>query len=351
MPRTWMSKATLGMLVAGAIVATAEGVARLVTNEVDWLFAWEHPDGLIRVLGDQVYVREQVHHEMNDGPYSWTVTTNALGLRETADFPKEIPAGTSRVLALGDSWVFGTSVTQEHTISDGLEEVLGEQWNQPVEVINAGIPGASAFEMLVRFTEMQMHMDFDHLVFGLPHNIHRQRDFSKQRATLTAEGDGAPYINVRLYLVFRRLAARWTREPYAQSDQTADGIDGSTLHDITTMVVKAQADGITVWGIEWPHNMKYALNTVNPPATQWRNTLQPYDIVFSGHALNTRSCWGYEDHGHPSEAGARAIAEVVGHVMTGTSRPSGLVTSPRCDEVPGVGPGKPDDPADGEPTP
>ena len=48
-------------------------------------------------------------------PYTWEVQTNSLGLREDTDSPAANPAGTTRWLALGDSWVFGTSVTQGMT--------------------------------------------------------------------------------------------------------------------------------------------------------------------------------------------------------------------------------------------
>jgi lysophospholipase L1-like esterase len=342
MPRTRIRKTLFGLLVAGLSLAIAEGVARMTTDEVDLLFAWEHPDGLIRVLGDQVYVREEVQHSMTDGPYTWRVQTNARGLRESYPIPPAIPAGSARVLALGDSWIFGTSVTQGRTIADSLEVVLSERWAQPVEVVNAGIPGASAFEMLVRWTELAGQLDFDHIVFGLPHNIHRQRNFQGQRAKLTTPGDGAPYIDARLYLLIRRLIAPWTRTLYAEGDLTTDGIDNSTLHDIRTIVAQAKAKGMGVWAIEWPHNMKYALNTVNPPATRWRAALGSAGVQFAGHALNTRACWGYDDHGHPSEAGARAIAEVLGHVMADGEATTMLQTRPRCEDVPGVGPGKPD---------
>jgi lysophospholipase L1-like esterase len=337
-------KALLGVAIATLCLGAGEGVARLLTEEVDLLFAWEHPDGLIRVLGDQVYVREKVSHEMTDGPYTWAVQTNDLGLRESAEISAQIPEGSVRVLALGDSWIFGTSVNQGHTISDGIERVMGDLLGQQVEVVNAGIPGASAFEMLARWSELRGRMDFDHLVFGVPHNVHRQLGFAVQRAAVRAPGDGAPYISARLYLLARRVLAPWTRPAYAERDQGVDGIDGSTLHDISTMVRQAQDLGMGVWGVEWPHNMKYAVNTVNPPATQWRKALAPMGVVFSGHALNTRACWGYTDHGHPSEAGAMAIATVVGAVIAGGEAPKTLQTQPRCEDVVGVGPGKPGSP-------
>ena len=126
---------TLGIAVSLCVLGCVELILRSTVDESDLLFAWEHPDGMIKLLGDQVYVREAVSHSLNDGPYTWDARTNSLGLREEEDTPAQRPEGTTRWLALGDSWVFGTSVTQGKTISDQVAEILTEKTGAPVEVL------------------------------------------------------------------------------------------------------------------------------------------------------------------------------------------------------------------------
>jgi len=335
-----------GLAVSAALLGALEAVLRLTVAEEDLLFAWEHPDGMIQILGDQVYVREAVSHSLNDGPYPWLAQTNQLGLREDVDTQAQTPDGTTRWLALGDSWIFGTSVTQGKTISDQIEVLLTEATGNPVEVLNGGIPGGSAFEMLVRWSELSKRLELDGVILGLPHNQHRQKELSSQRQKLYSPTAGAPYINSRAYLLARRLIAPHTRTRYASGDVETDAMEPSTVRDIRRIVLEASQRGMKTIVVEWPNDMKLAIRSVNPPATRWRKALEPLGATFAGHALNTRACWGFKDHGHPSEAGARAIAEVVSGVMQGQQSHDALQTLPLCEAVPGVGPGKDDWPVE-----
>ena len=67
---------------------------------------------------------------------------NSLGLRDR-DYPVAKPPGTRRVLLLGDSFTFGIGVLDDDSIMPALLEkrpVNGK--NQPVEILNGGIPGS-----------------------------------------------------------------------------------------------------------------------------------------------------------------------------------------------------------------
>jgi lysophospholipase L1-like esterase len=292
-------------------------------------------------MGDQVYLRRSTQTTGTDGPYSWTIATNELGLRREGETPRKIPDGTKRYLALGDSWVFGTSVTQGKTIPAQLGAALTELTDQQTEVLNAGIPGGSAFEMLSRWQELSGRVDLDGVVMGIPHNAGRQKALSSVRESLFDSTGGAPYINVRTYLVLRRAIAPYTRPRYASMDQITDGPDAGMLHDLASIITQAREKGLPVWVIEFPDNMKISVGRVAPLNRRWRDELEPLGAIFAGHALNTRSCWGFEDHAHPGEAGANAIARVMAQVMISDQRPTRLQTEPSCDAVEGVGPGKP----------
>lgn len=70
------------------------------------------------------------------------VTTNSIGLRERP--LKELQQSKIRILAVGDSFTFGTGIRREDAWPAQVERALRDQlpWaSSPVTVINAGIPG------------------------------------------------------------------------------------------------------------------------------------------------------------------------------------------------------------------
>jgi len=323
----------------GLLLAVELGL-RAGVDEERLLFSWEHPEGMIKLMGDRVWVRESSKQHGTDGPYRFDVVTNGLGLRDDVEHEKAIPEGSDRYLALGDSWIFGTSVTQDRTIPEQIEVELSGRTGRPTVVLNAGIPGGSAFEMLARWTELKERFDLTGIVLGVPHNVGRQRELSSQRQSLFHPTQGAPYLNWRTYLLVRRALAPYTRPMYASDNPVGRGDDQGMLDDIRTVVTEARDRGLTVTVIEDPGHHNDAVGTVRKLERRWRVELEPLGAVFAGHALNTRDCWGYEDLGHPGESGAKAIAIVVADAMIQGQGTDGLQTEPTCLSVDGVGPGK-----------
>ena len=84
-------------------------------------------------------------------------------------------------------------------------------------MVNAGIPGGSAFEALARWRELGQDYDWTGLVIGIPHNVGRQSSLAAERASVFHPTQGAPYINCRLYLIIRSWIAPYTRPKYAAS--------------------------------------------------------------------------------------------------------------------------------------
>ena len=87
----------------------------------------------------------QFWHTSIDG--SWEFVTNNRGFRDTRAFPYAKPAGTLRVLSLGDSHTQGYEVRQEATFSAVLERYLRSRGVR-AEVLNAGVSGYSTAEEL-----------------------------------------------------------------------------------------------------------------------------------------------------------------------------------------------------------
>jgi lysophospholipase L1-like esterase len=80
------------------------------------------------------------------------VVTNVLGLRGKPAAAQKAQ-GVLRVLVVGDSFTFGLGVAEDETLPAALEPLLRAQLGQPVEVLNAGVPGWAADDYLVFLEE------------------------------------------------------------------------------------------------------------------------------------------------------------------------------------------------------
>ena len=82
------------------------------------------------------------------------VHINSHGTRG-ADFAAEKPAGTLRILSLGDSRTFGWGLTEAETYSGRLQQLLQKKFgsSKKIEVINAGVNAWSYPQMFVYFRD------------------------------------------------------------------------------------------------------------------------------------------------------------------------------------------------------
>lgn len=338
---TQTASRTRALVIGVGLLIVFEGLLRVIVPEKDLLFAWEHPEGMVTLMGDSVWVRESSSQHGNDGPYTFEIKTNSDGMRDTVDHPQAKPANVDRYLALGDSWIFGTSVTQNATIPEHLERSLSSTTGRETVIMNAGIPGGSAFEMLARWTELKEKYELTGVVLGFPHNAGRQRELSGLRSSLFHPTAGAPYFDNRMYLVLRHLIAPYTRPRYAEASAADPMEDESLLIDLETLIRDIRSRGLSVTMIEDPGHMADALGSPRVLNERWRSEFEPHGVVFAGHALNTRDCWGFKDHGHPGESGTSVIATVVSRAMVQGQSLEQLQSEPTCAEVDWVGPGKP----------
>lgn len=334
------------------LAATALGLGVLelglrLTVPVEGLrFAWEQESALLGI-DDQGALNVRPYHqqEYNDGPYRWTVRTAAMGLREDADPSPETPAGTLRLLALGDSWMFGWSADQGLTLPDQLERILPARLGvDRVEVINGGIFGSCAFDMLRRWRQVSAQLELDGVILGRPHNLTRQAAIAERRARWYQDVRGAPFIDLRVYLVLRRLLAPLTRPQYPAA--TGADADAATLADLTTLITDAQAQGLDVWFVGFPTSMDEPLHGRQGALRSFEGALAPLGVPSAGHLLTERSCWGHEDLHHPSPAGYLALAEVTAELIAGTIPADApaerrMRGAPSCDAVDAPGPEKP----------
>jgi lysophospholipase L1-like esterase len=116
-------------LIAGEVALRAMGFGNPLRFEYDDQLLW-------RMVPDQ---------EAYAPNYGVSYVINAGGWRDD-ELPVARPEGEVRVLALGDSVLFGQGVPDEQTLARRLEKRLAERHEAPVNVINTGVPGYNVMQ-------------------------------------------------------------------------------------------------------------------------------------------------------------------------------------------------------------
>ena len=107
---------------------------------VDHPLSKDHVDYAVWYKPSDYYGHELVPGFEGFGPLDVPVKINRDGFRD-GYHAREKPPGVLRVLGLGDSFVFGWGVQEEEAFLKRLEVGLRDRIKQPVETINAGVPG------------------------------------------------------------------------------------------------------------------------------------------------------------------------------------------------------------------
>ena len=102
------------------------------------------------------------------GEYYNGIEANASsqGLRDR-EFSLTREAGTTRIMVLGDSFTVGANVETEEAYSKQLEIILAAESDAPVEVINTGVGGWSAYQYAEYYENSGRAFDPDLVIVGL----------------------------------------------------------------------------------------------------------------------------------------------------------------------------------------
>lgn len=102
-------------------------------------------------------------HKSPDGV--WKFRINAQGMRANQDYTYAKPAGTLRVLTIGDSFTIGYEVGQNESYPVIIERLLKKQ-GRNVQVLNAGVSGFGTAEELVYLEHEGLRFQPDIVVMG-----------------------------------------------------------------------------------------------------------------------------------------------------------------------------------------
>ena len=144
--RRFLGSAALTLASTLIALAAGEALVRALYKDQTVMFPRYHTDyryGPYTLRG--IRPNAEFRHTSVDG--TWTFVTNSRGFRDRREFSYDKPAGTARVLALGDSHTQGYEVRQEATFAAVLERYLARRGLR-AEVLNAGVSGFSTAEAL-----------------------------------------------------------------------------------------------------------------------------------------------------------------------------------------------------------
>lgn len=96
--------------------------------------------------------------------YGVPVRISSRGLRDR-EFAERAPAGTLRILALGDSWTFGVGVARDETWPKRLESILGQ--DRSVEVLNTGVSGYETYHEAIRYRRGLSEFEHHVVIVGI----------------------------------------------------------------------------------------------------------------------------------------------------------------------------------------
>ncbi len=136
--------ATTNLLVLGVALLGIEGAMRMfhvhfpaIPRQEPGSLLWRHDP-----LTGWSHVPRTSGRLNLGGPDAGIVRINSLGFRGREVTPRKDP-GVVRVLVVGDSFVFGVGVDEEHLFVNRLEARLRDLTGVPHEVVNLGVVGFS----------------------------------------------------------------------------------------------------------------------------------------------------------------------------------------------------------------
>ena len=121
------------------------------------------------------------------------IQTNSRGFRDK-EYPEQKAENTKRIIGIGDSFMFGWGIEEEHIYLSKLEDHLNQSDSLNFEVINTGVPGYNT-AMEVTTLERKFNLeDVDAVIihfltndFDLPNFIRVKPDFYTLKKSFISE--------------------------------------------------------------------------------------------------------------------------------------------------------------------
>lgn len=145
-------------LALGAGVLLAVGAGEFILSRTPSLI--DNPPGQFR--RSQTRAFEHTPNFRGRDRFGNEIRINSLGFRER-ELDRKKPAGTVRILVLGDSVAFGDGVSAEEAFPRRLEERFASK-SGSVEVLNAGVRGYNTYQELCLLREVGLALGPDTVI-------------------------------------------------------------------------------------------------------------------------------------------------------------------------------------------
>lgn len=340
----------IGLLLAEAVVRAADvlGIVDLSPSLSELPAASQ--DEVVQISGDSaLYISDPtLHHRMAAnwsgafpeeivqavGRSEVPIRTNSLGLR-SPEIERQKPAGTTRILVLGDSVAFGWGLRGEDTFASQLASLLATVYpDKRFEVINAGVSGYGTWQELDWLKQTGIALQPDVVIV----QAHLNDAADNLWGTLGQDVGGGSWLTRVSMLA--RLVSRVTGSQLqgASSDEPCQrdwriGTDevcwDRTEALLTQLKTVAQDAGAEV--VLMPSPMRWQVEPNVRDQRSWvdkaryQDALSDYALLngwlFADPLPSVRSAYEstgqsqFLDVGHPDEAGQRIIAQELYRVL------------------------------------
>ena len=259
----------------------------------------------------------------------WYDKVNENNHRGEAVDITRLPAGTQRVLFLGDSYTYGDCVAGEAVFHQRIERELRAEGVQ-VKCINAGVPGYNSVQELALLREIFDQYKPDLVVLGYVMNdaqalvkIPRPPDYTYRHVGSVLFEEAKPMLNwlsralVRDEQLFRADKLDDGSNNYRRSfeeDSIAWRLSKNALAGMARFCEAKGADFrvVVIPDFTEPFDSRYSCDYIHQAVRSWgREDGYPVKDLLPGFHNQDSSQMRVKYDGHPNELGHRQIAELV----------------------------------------
>lgn len=230
------------------------------------------------------------------------------------------PAGTTRIMVIGDSAAFGYAMNQDETFSAILEKILNEKHpDKKFEVINTAVPGYTSFSSCRFFIEKGIRFQPDILIVSHNNDPDLDWDEDKNRATPASI---TPLLKILyksgIYMTLRReiLNRRYKSTPHLK-DEVPPGqgvwrVSPADMKDNLESVFElCKKNNIKIVVISMPRAEEEDF-----PIEFYRSTMKKAADAYGGYFLDLYDSWQeseeeglFLDYVHPTVRGNKKLAD------------------------------------------
>jgi hypothetical protein len=266
------------------------------------------------------------YHRPNSSTEEY-IYINSFGIRDR-EYRKEKASSTSRIIFLGDSVVFGSTVRINSTFVELLEVDLNAQKGRNYEVWNAGVSGYNTLLEEAFLKDNLINYDPDLVVLGFVLN-----DFSSRMITVSNSNNGSAifvyenlntypllnhrFIDLSLYLIrhsyfFRFINIKLSsiikhessnKQVALNSIYSMDRLMKSKGKKFMVLIIPAITNYSDYGYLEEHHWLKKNLEELNITYLDLYDGLKEYD--YKKFSVNNEDIWHYNNYGN------RIIADIL----------------------------------------